>query len=69
MKRELGLILILGCLGILLLQVPVVVASMTRDFDGPYPEWESVEEVRAEEHEPVLGDMRTALVRDFHVAE
>ena len=70
MRRDLGLILILGCLVILLLEVPVVMASMTRDLGGPYPEWTETERATAENRSAGTAPLlTTALVRDFGVPE
>ena len=46
LKRDAALLLVLGCLVILLLEAPVVMASMLDDLDGPYPEWETGDSAR-----------------------
>ena len=37
MRRDLWMILILGCLLILLLEAPAALSSVSADLDGPYP--------------------------------
>ncbi len=51
MRRDLWLVLILGCLLILLLEAPAAFSSVNEDLRGAYPPWTS------------LGDFSTSLER------
>ncbi len=51
MRRDLWLVLILGCLLILLLEAPAAFSSVNEDLRGAYPAWTS------------LGDLSTPLER------
>ena len=42
MSRGLATILIGGCALVLAIDLPVVVASVSQDLDGPYPAWTSI---------------------------
>lgn len=43
MRRDLWMILILGCLLILLLEAPVALSAVSADLVGPYPEVHAAE--------------------------
>jgi len=42
MKREVSLVLILGCILILVLEAPAALSSVTADIGEPYAPWEAL---------------------------
>ena len=64
MRRDLWMILILGCLLILLLEAPAALSSVTADLDGPYSGWSESDATRAARSDKTATRSRTLVWED-----
>ena len=64
MRRDLWMILILGCLLILFLEAPAAFSSVTADLDGPYSGWAESESSREARKDKASTRSRTQVWED-----